>query len=125
MTAFVFIAFFLPRWAAFDSAKQGLSYRVITNSVPATIIYNGPALAPQDTCDKENVCFGLYTLILDGKDYLYLDPGNKCKLQREVGYNYDTGPDGKKIITNYIVEKETICSSITVPKERVLEIVAR
>lgn len=117
----IFTLYWLPRWSAIEAKVLGP--QIITQPYSVIVFYDAPALVPQDTCDNSKKCFGNYIKILDGKDYVYLDPGDKCREQKEIGYNYDSGPNGEKIITNSIIEETQICNSIAVPKQRISEVI--
>lgn len=116
----VFILFFIPRWSAIEGSKLG--YQVISSSYSIKVVYSPPALVPEDVCNEEN-CIGDYIKILDARDYLYLNPKNKCLTREKVGYNFDSGPRGEKIITNPIYKEEHVCNSLAVPKNRILQII--
>ncbi len=117
----IFVLFFLPRWAGLTAKTLG--YPLFFGGHPEiNLVYQGPEITPEDICEN-NICLGIkYTKLFEGKEYLYLLPGNKCIEIEKVVY-YDSGPGGSKIITNMGNKEKRTCDSIALPKNRILNII--
>jgi len=97
------------------------SFQINTESSKVVLVYKAPALF-QDLCQND-VCFGNYVKVFDADEYLVIDPGDKCLLKREIGYNYDSGSNGEKLITNPIIEETRVCNLVTISKQQVLRVI--
>lgn len=82
------------------------------------LTYKPPKLTEGGQCDDEK-CVGNYTKIGEDNDSIYLDHPSFVS-SRVTGYNYDSGLNGEKIITNWNVEEKRIYDSIKLPKNLIL-----
>ena len=88
------------------------------NPIQIKLIYKPPKLTEDDQCDDKK-CVGVYTRIGEDNDFVYLDHPS-FKSSKVVGYNYDSGANGEKLISDWKVEEKRIYEAITIPKSSIL-----
>lgn len=89
-------------------------------NIPVRITYKSPQLSTQDICDN-GTCVGDYSIIAENDNYLELD-SSSCLSKKPISYHYDSGQNGKRIITDTQIETKRICDAIALPKDLILNI---
>ncbi|MCK5459692.1 hypothetical protein KAI52_01100 [Candidatus Parcubacteria bacterium] len=90
------------------------------NPILIKLTYKPPKITEGDQCDES--CVGIYIKIGQDDDFLYFDHPS-CRSYRVVGYHYDSGNEGKKIISDWQVEEKITCNWISLQKYLILNMV--